>query len=95
MKLTLSTYTAPLVIEVFDDQSVSPADKAELLFRMLFPKPEQIPPEKALEAMDSVLWDMAGVDAGHQGSAIRGRSGVRLARGRDANKGITAHGLRA
>lgn len=57
-----SCRNALLVIELFEDQSVSPADKAELLFRMLFPKPEQIPPEKALEAMDSVLWDMAGVD---------------------------------
>lgn len=57
-----SCRNALLVIELLGDQSLSPSDKSELLFRMLFPKPDQIPAEKALEIADSVLWDMACID---------------------------------
>ena len=57
-----SCRNALLVIELFDDQSVSADAKTGLLVRMLFPKPEEIPQERVLATLDAVLWDMAGID---------------------------------
>ena len=57
-----SCRNALLVIELLGDQSVRIGNKPELLMRMLFPNPDEIPPEQALNALDAVLWDMAGID---------------------------------
>lgn len=51
-----------LVIEMLNDPALDEGEKAELLVRMVLAEPDAVPPEDALSVLDSVLWDMAGID---------------------------------
>lgn len=57
-----SAFNALLVIDLLGDKELTESDKADLLFRLVFAKPEEIDASNALSALDAVLWDMAGID---------------------------------
>lgn len=57
-----SARTALLVIEAIGDQSLLYGDKIEVMVRLLFAKPEEIPPERSQELLDAVVWEIVGID---------------------------------
>ena len=59
-----SARTALLVIDLLGDQSLSEAEKLAVMGQLVLaePEPAEMDPDDLVDALDAVLWDMAGID---------------------------------
>lgn len=72
-----SARTALLVIDLLGDQSLSAAEKIAVMGELVLadPEPSELSADELVEVLDSVLWEIAGIDL--EGTRDTGEGGVR------------------